>query len=86
MNRGLCHPDQLRGEAGYYLTLYESAIEFVMNEGAEPQVESEVEELPQPRSRTVSTNFRSANHNGGSITRIIRHSTNDDDFLRESFV
>jgi hypothetical protein len=25
----LCHPDQLRGESGYYLTMYESAIEFI---------------------------------------------------------
>lgn len=28
----LCHPDQLHGEAGYYLTVYESAIEFILNE------------------------------------------------------
>ena len=28
----LCHPDQLRGESGYYLTIFESAIEFVYNE------------------------------------------------------
>lgn len=28
----LCHPDQLHGEYGYYLTAYESSIEFVMNE------------------------------------------------------
>lgn len=28
----LCHPDQLRGEAGYYLTVYESAIECVLTE------------------------------------------------------
>ena len=25
----LCHPDQLYGEAGYYLTVYESACAFV---------------------------------------------------------
>ena len=28
----LCHPDQLQGEGGYYLTVYESSIEFVLNE------------------------------------------------------
>lgn len=28
---GLCHPDQLYGESGYYLTVYESALEFVQN-------------------------------------------------------
>lgn len=28
----ICYPDQLHGEAGYYLTLYESAVEFIMQE------------------------------------------------------
>eukprot|EP01036_Dinobryon_divergens_P029592 gene29592-38714_t len=28
----LCHPDQLQGEAGYYLTVYESSIEFILHE------------------------------------------------------
>jgi hypothetical protein len=28
---GLCHPDQLYGESGYYLTVYESALEFIQN-------------------------------------------------------
>ena len=28
----LCHPDQLQGEAGYYLTVYESSIEFILSE------------------------------------------------------
>jgi hypothetical protein len=28
----LCHPDQLQGEGGYYLTVFESSIEFVLNE------------------------------------------------------
>lgn len=26
----LCHPDQLQGESGYYLTIYESAVEYVL--------------------------------------------------------
>mgnify|MGYP005995817445 CR=1 FL=1 len=25
----LCHPDQLHGESGYYLTVYESALEYI---------------------------------------------------------
>ena len=25
---GLCHPDQLYGESGYYLTIYESAVAY----------------------------------------------------------
>ena len=28
----LCHPDQLQGEGGYYLTVFESSIEFVLHE------------------------------------------------------
>ena len=28
----LCHPDQLHGESGYYLTVYESALEYIMAE------------------------------------------------------
>jgi hypothetical protein len=28
----LCHPDQLHGEGGYYLTVYESALEFITHE------------------------------------------------------
>lgn len=31
----LCHPDQLHGESGYYLTVYESALEFILNEPME---------------------------------------------------
>lgn len=27
----LCHPDQLYGESGYYLTAYESALEYIQN-------------------------------------------------------
>jgi hypothetical protein len=32
---GLCHPDSLHGEGGYYLTVYESAIEYILNEPSE---------------------------------------------------
>lgn len=28
----VCHPDQLHGESGYYLTLYESAVEYLLKE------------------------------------------------------
>lgn len=31
----LCHPDQLQGEGGYYLTVFESSIEFVTEEPLE---------------------------------------------------
>lgn len=33
----LCHPDQLHGEGGYYLTIYESAIDFVLRENIEAE-------------------------------------------------
>jgi hypothetical protein len=33
----LCHPDQLHGEGGYYLTVYESAIDFVLRENIEQE-------------------------------------------------
>jgi hypothetical protein len=28
----LCHPDQLHGESGYYLTVYESALEYIIHD------------------------------------------------------
>lgn len=31
-----CIPDQLHGESGYYLTLYESAIEYIIHENMTP--------------------------------------------------
>ncbi len=43
----LGHPDQLQGECGYYLTAYESSIEFILNE---PLTESEqLTVVPPPR-------------------------------------
>ena len=34
----LCHPDQLQGEAGYYLTVYESALEFITHESMDAEL------------------------------------------------
>jgi hypothetical protein len=34
----LCHPDQLQGEAGYYLTVYESALEFITHEALDVEL------------------------------------------------
>ena len=53
----LCHPDQLHGECGYYLTVFESAIEFV-------EVEP-VDDIPQMVRRT-STNLFPKHGTGGS--------------------
>jgi hypothetical protein len=33
----LCHPDQLHGESGYYLTVYESALEYIQAEEVSPE-------------------------------------------------
>ena len=27
----ICHPDMLRGECGYYLTIYESAVQYLLS-------------------------------------------------------
>ena len=40
----LCHPDQLRGESGYFLTMYESAIEFIDSAELLPEELSQVEQ------------------------------------------
>lgn len=59
----LCHPDQLQGESGYYLTVYESSIEFIMHE-----------ELPEvlPSSNQVSFTGNT------SFTRNVRHNSSDE--------
>jgi len=41
----LCHPDQLHGESGYYLTIYESAVEYIYS------MEVNQEELDQVQIR-----------------------------------
>lgn len=43
----LCHPDQLRGESGYYLTMYESAIEFIDTVEVSPEALSQVVDVEQ---------------------------------------
>ena len=56
----LCHPDQLYGESGYYLTVYESALEFVENiEVDEDDLASvELDDFDTDTSRrTISVNF-----------------------------
>ena len=47
----LCHPDQLHGEAGYYLTVFESALEYV-------EVEP-IDEIPHPTRNTTSQQLTS---------------------------
>ena len=48
----LCHPDQLRGESGYYLTMYESAIEFVLSVEVDEEVLNRIT-LPESDIETV---------------------------------
>jgi hypothetical protein len=51
----LCHPDQLQGEAGYYLTVYESSIEYVLQES----ISNDSFSFPSssPSSNGESSNF-----------------------------
>ena len=47
----LCHPDQLHGEAGYFLTVYESAVSFVLTgEGKGKDEDEDVGELEGGRA------------------------------------
>ncbi len=48
---GLCHPGQLIGESGYYLTVLESAIEFIKE--VDPAMPIDVMEAPQDSSPAV---------------------------------
>jgi hypothetical protein len=42
----ICHPDLLHGESGYYLTVYESALEFIAHDGdPDSNVDSSVQLL-----------------------------------------
>lgn len=78
---GLGHPDQLRGETGYYLTVYESAIECVLQEEAEQQLQQQLQTQGLQRShsnssigsrsRTSSSSSRSFSfdENSGSLRR-----------------
>lgn len=70
----LCHPDQLHGECGYYLTVFESAIEYVEIEPldeTEEVRESDATNGPQSRSRanskqsTASFNTAASGTTGG---------------------
>jgi hypothetical protein len=56
----LCHPDQLYGESGYYLTVYESALEFVENIEVDEEdlAAVELDDFDAETSRrTISVNF-----------------------------
>lgn len=66
----LCHPDQLHGECGYYLTAYESSIEYIMNETPTPEELLEINEAMntmnvkfESRLRLISSD---SNQTGGS--------------------
>ena len=69
----MCHPDQLHGEAGYYLTVYESSIEYVLNEPLERDSFS----LPCVDSVLSSSGNRSRSQSNTSVTS--RRDTNGGD-------
>lgn len=45
----LCHPGQLQGESGYYLTIYESAVEYVLAYDIPEELLQKVQ-IPTPQS------------------------------------
>jgi hypothetical protein len=49
----LCHPDQLQGESGYYLTIYESAVEYVLAYEIDDDLLSQVELSRSPPTATA---------------------------------
>jgi hypothetical protein len=58
----LCHPDQLHGECGYYLTVFESAIEYVE---AEP-LEDEDDDRYEGGEEMMTTTSTKASMGGGA--------------------
>lgn len=58
----LCHPSQLQGECGYYLTAYESAIEYIQNETPTAEEYHQIENLMR---NSMSTDL----HQHNSVVR-----------------
>lgn len=49
----LCHPVQLQGESGYYLTIYESAVEYVLAYDIPDDILAKVEIRTPPSIRNI---------------------------------
>lgn len=66
----LCHPDQLQGESGYYLTIYESAVEYVLAyEIPDSVLKNVVLNNPDVSKRLTETNNVNSS-NGNAFSRL----------------
>ena len=93
----LCHPEILRGEIGYFLTVYESAIEFIASEPVDTNINTtRFSELAnKSRLSVTSVNSSASTSSMMSLRRIsqfiaspmVRNLSNQstDISLRESF-
>lgn len=87
---GLCHPDQLHGESGYYLTIYESAIEFVLQENED--MIGTIQSPLQSKSNSLSSRSLSNNDSqrlSGYLSQVVNSKFHEDQSyrtMRESFI
>jgi hypothetical protein len=81
---GLCHPDQLRGEGGYYLTVYESAIECVLNENEEFSTAAESYAAANAIIAATSTANANANANANAPGSVVQSQANSYDLTFSS--
>lgn len=90
----LSHPSLLHGECGYYLTVFESAIEYVLNDTLLPEENLEFEDSFSAciAKREASKDFQEqGNDSNGAIPSVILFTRspslrNKKEILRESFV
>ena len=64
----LCHPDQLHGECGYYLTVFESAIEYVEIEPVERPIDAGLGSSDSQEGKIDNYGRSRATTNGSSAT------------------
>ena len=55
----LCHPDQLHGECGYYLTVYESALEYILSQ-----------EVPEDKLQLTGIESSSVTNSNSALTQL----------------
>lgn len=80
---GLCHPDQLHGESGYFLTVYESAIEYILQEPFNTRIQSmSIESSPDRSFFSRSTSQSGRIFNISDVLKL----NNEEISMRESFV
>ena len=66
----LCHPDQLQGECGYYLTIYESVVEYVLTYDIPEEILNKVVLKPSDPANHNNVNNGNGNSSGGTLSRL----------------